>query len=557
MKGATGTVLIGLALACSSHQPPKAPPSCEGSWGLIDGAKPASPLLTKAMERAHAAGAGDGGQIALDAGSTGDRITQLLDVPVAECALLLARAGQSVVDVDLFAFGDDGRLLGADESADKTPMLLVCPPHPRRILVSARIAAGYGTVAIAALPVQADSAPVIAKRMGIAGAPGGPPTAQAWPGLDDRVAEHRSQIGGQWVEVRRTVVPLEPFAATRVSTAIEAGRCLDILIVPAPEVSHLDAEVQTFDGRIVGRAAAAGRTRSLIACSETTTPITLSIRPRSGRGLGALVLARSQGDPPEDGDEVLRFYATPTAGLPDVVDRLERRLDRQGYRQKKTVAEGNLILGQRQGVRVDLTTGCARIDVPVGEPARGVRAWLWAADGRLIGDARGGEDAFIIACGPRQTARLDLEATATGGPFAVELRPDPNTPPVLEQHALAASRLIQRMIARGVLLRPDQLGTAEPLQLDPSRLVTKDVLVPVGRCVEVGVGLGPESVGVELRLLDADSGSEIETATGTAAATARACSLDRGATLNVRAELRTTSLPGTALVATRMLAPMK
>jgi len=36
--------------------------------------------------------------------------------------------------------GEDGAVLGMDEGPDKTPALLVCPPHPARVYVSARIA---------------------------------------------------------------------------------------------------------------------------------------------------------------------------------------------------------------------------------------------------------------------------------------------------------------------------------------------------------------------------------------------------------------------------------
>ncbi len=551
-------LVAGLAIGCSGAHPPLGPDEVQEScWDVIDPVETPSPLLRQALESARQAGTTAGGQIALDTGSTGDRITRLIQVPPTECGLLLARAGPSVVDVDLFAFGDDGAALGADERADKTPVLLVCPPHPNRIVVSARIAGGYGPVAIAALSVPPDQAAHVAERLGVTGVPGGPPPTQIWPGLDDQVDRHRREVGGQWVEVRRTVIPLEPLAATRISAAIEGTGCLDVLIVPAPEVSHLDASLQTFDGRVVGRAVAAGRSRSIVACAETDTPVTLSVRPRGGRGLAALVLARTQDHLPHGSQNVLHLHATPPGTVGDVSTRLADRLERYGYGEPQHVATGSLVQGQRETVSVPLPGGCSRIDAIVGHPARGVQAWLWSASEQLIGEARGGENAAIIACARQQRARLDLEPVTNGGPFVVQLRTDPHSPEILERHSLAASRLIQRLIERGVLQRAEQLRAAEPVQLDPTRLTQRDLLVPVGRCVEIGVGLGPEAVGVELRLVDGDSGSEIELVRGTTAAAARACALDRGRTLNARAELRTTTDSASALIATRMLAPLK
>jgi hypothetical protein len=371
------------------------------------------------------------------------------------------------------------------------------------------------------------------------------------------VAEHRDRIGGEWTETRRTAIPLDPLVATRVSTAVDAGGCLDVLVVPAPEVSHLDATIQTLDGRVAGRLAAAGRTRTLVVCSETTTPLTLAVRPQSGRGLAALVLARARDGLAAGVDDVLRVNVTPTADLAEVSGRVAEQLERQGYQDARRAASGTLVFGRRESVGLDLPQGCARLEVLVGNPARGVQAWLWSSDGDLVAEARGGENASLFACGAKQRARLDLDAVTTGGPYAVELRDEPRASEVLAQHPLAASRLVQHLVSRGVLQRAGQVGAARAVQLDPAHLVTHDFVVPVGRCVEVGVGLGPESVGVEIHLVDRDSNEQIELERGTIAAAARACSLDRGRTLNVRAEIRATNATTSALLATRMLAPQR
>ncbi len=70
---------------------------------------------------------GDAEVLAVEAGVAGDRVAALLEVPEAECAILIARGTRSVDDVDLFAYGEDGAVLGSDEASDKAPALLVCP----------------------------------------------------------------------------------------------------------------------------------------------------------------------------------------------------------------------------------------------------------------------------------------------------------------------------------------------------------------------------------------------------------------------------------------------
>jgi hypothetical protein len=83
------------------------------------------------------------------------------------------------------------------------------------------------------------------------------------------------------------------------------------------------------------------------------------------------------------------------------------------------------------------------------------------------------------------------------------------------------------------------------------------VMVPLDRCVDVNVGIEGPAAGVELRAVDVDTGLELDSAVGEGAASTRLCAFGRGAlgSLNVRVELRTLSSTGTALVATRLLAP--
>ena len=126
--------------------------------------------------------------------------------------------------------------------------------------------------------------------------------AESWPGLDDTVSRHREQIGGSWEDVRRVALPVDARVPAHVGADVEANQCLDALVVPAEEVSHLDVLAKDLEGRIVGRAHAAGRERSLIVCSPTRARVTLEVRPHAGRGLAVVVLSRSKKGTEQDID---------------------------------------------------------------------------------------------------------------------------------------------------------------------------------------------------------------------------------------------------------------
>jgi hypothetical protein len=86
---------------------------------------------------------------------SGDRFRA---IKFGDTCALVARGAESVEDIDLLAYGDDGTVLGSDEAPNKKPALLVCPPHPRRLFVVARVAAGHGLVGVGALRVSAYNA---------------------------------------------------------------------------------------------------------------------------------------------------------------------------------------------------------------------------------------------------------------------------------------------------------------------------------------------------------------------------------------------------------------
>ncbi len=493
----------------------------------------------------------------MDAGAPGDRVSGLLRVPKASCVLLLARASDNVDDINLFVYGDDGTLFGSDERPDKTPTLLVCPPHPSRLYAVARVASGHGLVAIGAQQVDEKDAPRVGKLLAARGYQGaGAPRLDTWPGLDRAVEEHRRAIGSSWQEVRRVAAPLDSSIATRLSSVVGPDRCLDVLVLPSEDVSHLDVAALDADGRILGRAVAHGRERFMVVCSHDKSPLTVEIRPQAGRGLAAVVMSESK-EPSGRGldGRVAVLDLAPVGDLKETRDKVGAYLESHGYQNAKSVGQGTLAIGRRESVDIDLSEGCARIDVMVGRPARGLEAWLWSTKDELVAHQRGSAQATLFACGKKGRARLDLEGLTRGGPFAVELRRESEAPSALIDHPLAAGRLLARMLSRGVIQRASQVTAANLVALSSSRREQMNVTVPVGRCVEVTLALGEGASGAEVRLMDRQSEREIELSRGTDSAAARGCALDTGKSLEIRAELRVTSGATDALSATRMLSP--
>ena len=473
----------------------------------------------------------------------------LLEVPETDCTVLIARGTSSVDDVDLFAYGEDGAVLGSDKGSDKAPALLVCPPtraastfgpHRRR----------PGLVAVGAQRVAVKDAEKAAALYGVRHRPG-EDRAQAQRLAGPRRASRAAppQHGAEMVDVRRVAVPLDSRMATRVSGAVEPERCLDVLVLPSDDVGYLDVTVLDERGSIVGRAPMAGRNRTLIVCSPAPAGVTVEIRPHQGMGLAVVMLSRTQQGTEQDSTRKRR------ASIP---------FDRQRGRHQGTRADAARARAPRwlrqPGSRAPEQHGVrsrARLlpHRPAGgAPLRGLEAWLWASDGSLIASERGGGGALLFACTRGGKVRLDVEALARGGPFAAEVLPEADAPAVLFDSPLAASRLIARMVGKGSIAASPEVGAVQRLSLDVNKLNGLDVKVPVGRCLEVTAALGPGASGIELRALGANN-QELSLMRGSFSVSSRLCAVRAGETLQARVELRALSGSGEALLASRLDRP--
>jgi hypothetical protein len=530
------TVAFVFALPACAHRPAVREPSTP----LPISDELSTRWLAQDAQRAVANGAGAANVLASGAGAPGDSIGGRLSLAPTECALFLARGSRSIEDLDLFVYGDDGTLLGGDETASENASAVVCPPHPERIYAFARVAAGRGVFALSAQMVKPDNADRVARAVGAAGKLHEQALAGGWPGLEEAVAEHRRVLGGAWKDSRRVALPLDPRVATRTSAAVEAGECIDVLVLPSEDVAFVELTALDDAGRIVGRAPSEERLPSLRACSAVHTELTLELRPHAGRGLAAVVLSSTS-----DAKPLAELPGTVVLDAPSdepkAAAQLTKTLAKAGYAPPAPIAHGNTGVGRRISMAVDLPDGCSRIDVEGAQPSRGIEAWLWDASGSLIAHDDGGAHATLFACGKESHGRLDVEAVAHPGPFSVELRATPNTAPVMAQHPLAAGRLLGRLSETGRIGTPRDLAAPRMVGLSPTRLATDEAKVPAGQCVDVALALGSGAEGVELRLTDSDTNEDLGLTRGNYSALAEACAPDAAHPVDVRIEMRVTA----------------
>lgn len=498
--------------------------------------------------------------VAVEAGVAGDRIASLVDLPASSCAVLIARGTDTIEDLDLLAYSEDGAVLGMDEGPDKTPALLVCPPHPTRLYVAARIAAGHGLVAVGVERVEPKDAEHAANVYHARHRQEeNDSRLAAWPGLAERLAEHRAHLGGKWQDVRRVAVPLDARIPTRISATVGENRCLHALVLATDELSHVELSALDQNGQILGRAASLGRDRSLVVCSPLESTITLEFRPQGGRGVAVLVLSQSEPGSAREIDDALRVELYPSGTLDETRQKIATHLDGLGYQKAKVLKTGTLEPGRLDSASFALPKGCSRVDILAGAPVRGMSARLWAADDSLIATSDGRAAPVLFACSAGGPVRLDTESLARPGPYSVELRVEPEAPAILQAYPLAAGRLLEHMLEHGLIRSGAQAGKITHHDLSPEHLDSEDILVPVGRCIDITLAVGAGATGAEVRLIDSDSGDELALSRGTTVTSARVCALDArsGGTVHARAELRVAAGSGDGLSATHMSTPAK
>jgi hypothetical protein len=509
--------------------------------------------LQRDAEIATSLGAGPLAVVVTDVGADGDRVGSFVAIPNDQCIVAYARGSFGIDDLDLYAYADDGTILAADEAADPHPAISICPPHPGRAYVAARIVSGRGMVSVGVHQVAPFAMANVGRALGAHGRAESVARVEAWPGLTEMISDHRRELGGTWQEMRRVAIEADARAPTRVSTSLEPGHCLDALVVPSDELALLDVAIYDDRDGLVARAAPVGRNRTVVVCSPVQTTVGIEVRPHAGQGLCAVVLARSAGlDTGRDIDGALRIHeVAPTGDLSAARTARSERLKTLGYSEPKTVASGTADVGKRISYPVDLAPGCTRIDLIAGKPLAGVLASLWDPAGNLVAESESGLGPTLFACGAGGHARIDLEATLKPGPFTVDLRRESTAPAALVRHPLGAARLLGALEEQaGSALTAGAGKDAKVVALDPSALGAFDVSVPDGRCGDVVAALDKGGSGLDLRITDPDTHEERAHVRGRSRAATRICG---GGTHPLRGELRLASGQGDALVLTRLI----
>ncbi len=530
----------------------------QGQPSLRQGTPPdGKPLLQADTARARSEGAGQTRVIAVQAATPGDRVSGTLIVPEDQCVLLLARVSDSIDDVDLFAYSDAGEVLGSDERPDKEPSLLLCPPHPKRVYVVARVASGHGLVAVGGQLVAPKRAELAARAVGHHK----PSTeASVWSYFESERAAHRSELGSPWQDLRRAALPVEISAPTLSSLSFEAGQCLDVFVAPSAEVSHLDVALIDADGRTLGRATSQGRNRNLQICAGRPAQLTLEVRPHLGRGLVALLVSQANAKDVRASEGTIRYLTETTEELPAAVETARVLNKRLGLPLGKKLFESSAAVGRSVSHDIDVPAGCSRVDLVLGKPARGVTARLWNSAGDLVAETSGDPSARLFACGSAARYRLDVEAEVRPGPFAVFLSPDPKAASALRGEPLAAGRLLALLTSRGVT-RGRQLAGVDRLELSETHLVRRQLDVPPGRCLDIGLGASADVGALELALRGRSTadGSAMPALLGVArgprAVALRQCNLEGHGPLRVEAELTSRGGHGASLFGWQVLSP--
>lgn len=510
-------------------------------------------LMGDDVRAAHELGAEEPALALTGTGISGDSLGAFVDIADGRCGLVLGRGTRGVQDVDVFVFADDGTVLASDEAPTKDATLLVCPPHGSRVYASSRLAAGFGLFGLTLQPIPPERAALLGDRFGVS--PGKSSEVSelgsSWPGLDERLAEHRRRLGGRWETLRKVALPVDPRAYVNVSASVEAGTCMDLYLTPSDDVAHLELEVLDASGRWLGSGEARGVDRNLMVCSSEPLDIAIRSRPHAGRGLAALVVSSSSSA--EVGGGTSRYDVRPEGDLRSRLVAHDARLARLGYGRPTLQREGTLSTERRISLPLSLGPGCSRLDVLTAAPLRSLRTWLWDARGQLMADDVGGVDATLFACGPATNARLDLDTASRGGAYAIEVRHAANAPAAAADSALGMGRLLRLLDARGRLASFERLPEVQLARVSDTELARVSLLIPAGRCLELSAALDRGVSGLEVRLLDVTAPSDesepesAEVGYGAHAATARMCAVKPARDRNLVAELRANVGQGAAL----------
>jgi hypothetical protein len=515
----------------------------------------ASTVVRPDAQKAEKNGAGPMTVVVSGILAEGERVGAFVEVPSDVCLLAYGRGAPSYEDLDLSVFTDEGAPIVVDESPDAHPSVMLCPPHPERVYLSARASMGDGLVTIAAHLVPREHAVAVGRALGARGGGGEGSRPADWPGIDDVVRAHRDSLGGKWEEFRKVAVTVDPRLPTQVSFNLEPDQCVDGVFIPDDEVGTLEVEVSDDQGRSIARAKDGGRFKSLTVCSNTKMSASLALRPHTGRGLAAIVLARARGESYRDlADRRDVAWTGAALGLEEAMARRQGALVNAGYTHGKVVTQGKLLLGRRVSVPLEFKPApgaCERIDVMAGAPLSLVDGRIWDDRANLVASNTGYDGVTLFMC-TKGRGHLDLDVHGRPGPFAVVARAEPWQSSAFAAAPLASARMLGRAAegSHGVYVGvPVEVRS---FHLDSEHQQVWDRTVSPAHCLRVVVGSEGDGMGLTLRLFDATTGEDLDRSQGTESVGAQVCA-PSGEARRVRIELQTSTGRRKAIVGERLL----
>jgi hypothetical protein len=546
----TAAVLLGLqaVVACGPKTQPPSAASAPPSVACVAAAPWAAQLLANVDSTPAAPSAQ---VVASGYGVTGDSVSGRLVEAANTCLVLSARGSNSVEDLDLSVFDDGAVVLARDEAPDASPNLVVCSETGQDLFFAARLAAGYGQVAVG-VQVHPYAARAELEKRWLSPREDGA-AADTWGRLDDIVATHLAALGGRWRTERRMALRVDSSLPSRFNIEVPRGRCRDVLLVPSPDVGSLDVSVADLHSRLLGRAERAGRNRQLLLCGEQSDEsVSVEVRPSQGRGLVAVVLSASEGTRDALGNGLSVLSSGTLGGLDEELRRSANEAAAEGFSAKPRWSRASQLqaLGQLR-LPLTLQAGCERLDIVAEPGVRALRSSLFSAEGQLIAEQETSTHSRLWYCTAGGPAHLEVTSLSRAGKVQVEARGGLVIDGLQKVDSLGLSRLLSDWLSSGLLSGPRSLGAVSVRQLAPDAVAEWNVAVPAGTCVHLSATAAGASAPLEFSLTDRD-GQSIDRIAANRVARVRTCGPLQGPGLVVSARLRRmASEEGAVLVSTQ------
>jgi hypothetical protein len=495
------------------------------------------------------AGATPASVIVAESGAVGDRFTRVVEADEAACLLVMARGSEKITDVDLYAYSEDGSVLGVDDRSDARPTLILCPPHPRHIYVTARIANGQGMVAVGVHTVPPDRArrvEVVLHAVQQRSGPADVPEATIID-VERRLDSHLRSLGGRWTSIAQTSLATDSRIPTVTGVMVDARSCVDALVLSPLTLYGLDVEVLDDSGRTVGRSNSAEQDKWLIVCAEERRAFSLRLRPHEGSGTVLVLISRGSLQAGRSTDRAIELSQTlAQEGLVENVH--------AGFRARKLslgqkIAQWTLTSGEQQRVETSVGPGCTRFDVFAGAPSLNVQARAYSGEGNLISMSSGSQYLPLFVCAPGKLV-LVVEAQTSGGPLQIEKSQTSVVSSAMSGNPRAAARIFSWAWQLGLLLDFTDFTDVRSVPFSTKAIWEHELALHSGQCTEVFAALEDDVGGIRLNQVDSTTGELNAGEAAPSAAHLRVCCARTQVDCKYRVQVDTRGTSATALFAT-------